>query len=83
MCSEFPLKVNKKPAFNKFYLISFALLYNCLSYLDLIGQLDGNIFPYCSHVITCAYSDAMLLPVPIEVRKLYHKYIIATSLVGQ
>ena len=31
---------------------------DCLSYLNLIGQLEGNISPYCPPVIARAYSDA-------------------------
>ena len=34
------------------------LLYNCLSYLNLICQLEGEIFPYCTLIIARAYSDA-------------------------
>ena len=43
---------------------------NWKSYLNLIGQLMGDIFSYCLHVIARAYSDATLLSVPIATRKL-------------
>ena len=67
----------------KSHITTLILLYDCLSYLNLIGQLEGDIFPYCPHVIARAYSDATLLPVPIETRKLYNKNIIAIPRVGQ
>ena len=49
---------------NYFDLISTLLHYinfNCLSYLNLIGQLEGNIFLYCPLIIACGYSDVMLV----------------------
>ena len=37
--------------------IQIYLLYDCMSQLNLIGQLEGNISPYCPLVIARAYSD--------------------------
>ena len=33
----------------------------CHTYLNLIGQLEGNISPYCPLVIARAYSDAEVI----------------------
>ena len=54
------------------------LLYDSVSQLSLIGQLEGNISPYCPLVIARS-----LLPVPIVTRKSYNKSIIAIPQIGQ
>ena len=37
------------------------LLCNGLSYLNLIGHLEGDIFPHCPHIIARAYSNAEVI----------------------
>ena len=37
------------------------MINNCLSYLNLISQLEGDVFPYCPLVIACAYSDVKII----------------------
>ena len=38
------------------------LLYDCVSQLHFIGQLEGNISLYCPLVIARAYRDARYCP---------------------
>ena len=38
------------------------LLHGCVSELNLIGQLEGNISPYCPLIIARAYRDASYCP---------------------
>ena len=40
---------------------NMTLLYDCVSQLNLIGQLAGNISQYCPLVIARDYSDPELI----------------------
>ena len=42
-------------------IITTYLLNDCLSRLNLIGQLEGNISPYCLLSIARAYSDVEVM----------------------